>query len=75
MNTMKYNLDGLSIDELIESDIEFNILTAEDFNDIEINDEDIAWMDDICDELFEDEITSNIPLLESRAMKFARLIQ
>ena len=64
MNTMKYN-----------------ILTAEDFDDIEINDEDIAWMEAISDELIFDEIqtqaeiTSNIPLLESRAMKFARLIQ
>ena len=60
--------------------MKYNILTAEDFDDIEINDEDIAWMDEICDEMIFDEIqiqyeiTSNIPLLESRAMKFERII-
>ena len=47
--------------------MKYNILTAEDFDDIEINDEDIAWMDAICDEMIFDEIqtqaeiTSNIP--------------
>ena len=56
----------------------YKILTQEDFDDIEIQDTDMDIIYAIADELIADEIythyLSNIPLLESRALKFKRII-
>lgn len=57
----------------------YKILSKEDFDDIEIQDTDMDIIYAIADELIANEIynthyLSNIPLLESRALKFKRII-